>query len=231
LLTAFEKLKSFFKKAPEGKTNLQNLDGTPTDESIKEVKNSEPGQTRVQVDIQPTPNPNALKFICDRPVKLEGNSSYRTPMECGENQLASKIFTLRGVDQLHFFDNVVTLTKFGYEEWDALGPKVEDLLEAELPTHDPDYHDPDPEKERRESLSPEMQEIEKILDRTIRPGLQGDGGDIQTVSYEDDILLVRYQGACGTCPSATTGTLQAIKQILKDEYSPDIDVYIAPGVY
>ena len=174
--------------------------------------------------IQPTPNPNALKFICDQPVKLEGNSTYRTPIECGENKLAYELFKIRGIDQIHFFDNAITVTKFGYEDWDNLETQIMDKIKIAYPN----YHDPDPEADRRAALSPELQAIEKILDKTIRPGLQGDGGDIMTLSYEDNILLVKYQGACGTCPSSTTGTLEAIKGILRDEYNPEIDVYIAP---
>ena len=188
--------------------------------------------TTVELDIfvQPTPNPNALKFILpqDKPVKLEGNSTYRTPMECGENKLAYELFKIRGVDQIHFFDNSITVTKFSYEDWENIDEKIQEKIKELYPDHNPDYHDPDPEKERREALSPELQDIEKILDKTIRPGLQGDGGDIQTVSYEDNILLVKYMGACGTCPSSTTGTLYAIKSILQEEYNPEIDVYIAP---
>jgi Fe-S cluster biogenesis protein NfuA len=97
-----------------------------------------------------------------------------------------------------------------------------------MPKHNPDYNDPNPEKERRENLSAELQQIEAILDKTIRPGLQGDGGDIQALTYIDNILMVKYQGACGTCPSSTTGTLEAIKSILRDELNPEIEVYIAP---
>lgn len=185
-------------------------------------------EENVNIDIQPTPNPNALKFILDRQVKLEGNSGYKTPLECGENNFAIKLFMIRGVDQLHFFDNSITITKFGFEEWEELEPKIIKTIQDNIKDHNPDYHDPDPEKDRREALSPEQQEIEKILDKTIRPGLQADGGDIVTLSYENNILLVRYQGACGTCPSSTTGTLEAIKGILRDEYNPEIDVYIAP---
>jgi Fe-S cluster biogenesis protein NfuA len=183
----------------------------------------------LEIMIQPTPNPNALKFILDKPVKKEGNSSYRSPMECGENNLAMTLFTVRGVDQLHFYDNVITITKFGYEDWDSMEPNIMEYIQSEYPKHNPDYFDPDPEAERRRSLSPELSKIEEILDKTIRPGLQGDGGDIQTISLEDNILLVQYQGACGTCPSSTTGTLEAIKGILRDEYDPEIDVYIAPS--
>lgn len=180
------------------------------------------------VSIQPTPNPNALKFITSAPLKLEGHSTYRTPMECDQNPMAREIFTIRGVDQLHFFDNSVTVTKFNYEDWENIEHIIIDTIKRELGNHNPDYHDPDPEKERRAKLSPELKEIEAILDRTIRPGLQMDGGDLQTLNYEDHILLVRYVGACGTCPSSTTGTLDAIKHILRDEYDPEIDVYIAP---
>ncbi|MDD0852269.1 NifU family protein [Halobacteriovorax sp. GB3] len=182
----------------------------------------------INFHVQPTPNPNAIKLILDRAVKKEGNSTYRTPMECGENKLALELFTIRGVDQLHFFENTITLSKFGYEVWDEMMPKIEGALNEALPAHNPEYFDPDPEAERRRSLSPELLKIEEILDKTIRPGLQADGGDIMALSLEDNILLVKYQGACGTCPSSTTGTLEAIKGILRDEYDPGIDVYIAP---
>jgi Fe-S cluster biogenesis protein NfuA len=183
----------------------------------------------ITIHVQPTPNPNALKFVLNQPVKASGNSSYRSPIECIENTFATSLFTVRGVDQIHLFDNVITITKFGYEDWDEMIPAIEERVKQDLPNHDPNYFDPDPEEDRRRALPPELKKIEEILDRTIRPGLQGDGGDIQTISIEDNVLLVQYQGACGTCPSSSTGTLEAIKGILRDEYDPNIDVYIAPS--
>lgn len=186
--------------------------------------------TELDIDIQPTPNPNALKFILNLPVKTVGNSTYKSPTECGENHLALELFKVRGVDQLHFFENVIALTKFSYEDWDSVEANVISVLNEHMPTHNPDYSDPNPEADRRSALSPELQQIEAILDKTIRPGLQGDGGDIQALTFEDNILMVKYQGACGTCPSSATGTLEAIKAILRDELNPDIEVYIAPEI-
>jgi Fe-S cluster biogenesis protein NfuA len=185
-------------------------------------------EIEVDIDIQPTPNPNALKFILNTPVKNTGNSTYKSPNDCHENKLAFEIFKIRGIDQLHFFENVIAVTKFSYEDWNAVEVAVTNTLKSLMPFHNPDYNDPNPEAERRANLSPELLEIEKILDKTIRPGLQGDGGDIQALSYNENILMVKYQGACGTCPSSTTGTLEAIRAILRDEYNPDIEVYIAP---
>ena len=182
----------------------------------------------LDVDIQPTPNPNALKFILNVPVKNTGNSTYKSPTECGENHLALELFKVRGIDQLHFFENVIAITKFSYEDWNSVETNVMAVLKTEMPKHNPDYNDTNPEADRRNNLSPELQEIEAILDKTIRPGLQGDGGDIQALTYQDNILMVKYQGACGTCPSSATGTLEAIKAILRDDFNPDIEVYIAP---
>lgn len=180
------------------------------------------------ISVQPTPNPNAMKFILDQDVKSEGKTSFKNPSQAKSVPLAYALFDLRGVDQVHFFQNVITVSKFTFEPWDSLEPAIITTIENMLEDHDANFEDHNPEVERRKNLPKELLEIEHILDKRIRPGLQGDGGDLKVLSYNENILLVQYQGACGTCPSSTTGTLEAIRAILKDEYSPEIEVYIAP---
>lgn len=182
----------------------------------------------VDVVVQPTPNPNALKFIVNSIVMASGKASFKSPADCEGVPLAEKIFDLRGVDQIHFFQNVITVSKFSFEPWDELESKIIAMIHGNLEAHDPEIQVKDPEAERRKLLPPELLKIEEILDKRIRPGLQGDGGDLQCISFNDKILIIKYQGACGTCPSSTTGTLEAIRAILRDEYDPEIEVYTAP---
>lgn len=78
--------------------------------------------------------------------------------------------------------------------------------------------------EKNQSSSEELKKIEDIIDKSVRPFLQNHGGDLQIVSFEGNILKVKYQGACGSCPAATVGTLMAIENVLKEEYKPDIQV-------
>jgi Fe-S cluster biogenesis protein NfuA len=177
---------------------------------------------------QPTPNPNAIKFILHKDVKTDGKTSFKNPKQAKEVPLAASLFDLRGVDQVHFFQNVITISKFTFEPWDTLEPAVMTQIESLIDDHNPNFVDHDPEVERRKNLSGDMLSIEQILDRRIRPGLQGDGGDLKVLSYNEKVLIVQYQGACGTCPSSTTGTLEAIRGILQDEFDPEIEVYIAP---
>lgn len=180
------------------------------------------------IQIQPTPNPNALKFILDINVKKDGKTSFKNPNQAKDVPLAASLFDLRGVDQIHFFQNVITVSKFTFEPWDNLEPSIVTTIENMIEDHDPSFKEHDPELERRKNLPEDLLKIEEILDRRIRPGLQGDGGDLVCVSYENNVLIIKYQGACGTCPSSTTGTLEAIRAILQDEYDPQIEVYIAP---
>ena len=56
------------------------------------------------------------------------------------------------------------------------------------------------------------------------PALAGDGGGLQVLGLEGDELRIRYQGACGSCPSAITDTLRAIQEMLRIEIDPHIRV-------
>ncbi len=183
----------------------------------------------LNIFVEPTPNPNALKFILDREVTKNGKATFKMSFECQNVPLAQALFDLRGVDQIHFFQNVITVSKFSFEEWQHLEPAIMTTIENMLPTHNPDFKLINPEEERRKNLSPELQQIEAIIDKHIRYALQGDGGDVTCLEYKENVLIIKYQGSCGTCASSTTGTLDAIKRILRQEFNPEIDVFIAPN--
>lgn len=179
--------------------------------------------------VQPTPNPNALKFIVNTIIMANGKATFKTPAQCQKIPLAYGLFELRGVDQVHFFQNVITVSKFSFEPWDELEGKVIEKIDLLINDHDPQFEIANPEADRRKNLPPELLKIEEILDDKIRPGLQGDGGDLQCISFQDNILIIKYQGACGTCPSSSAGTLEAIRGILRDEFHQEIEVYTAPS--
>ncbi|MBD3370742.1 NifU family protein [Candidatus Fermentibacteria bacterium] len=60
-------------------------------------------------------------------------------------------------------------------------------------------------------------EIEKI-----RPYLQRDGGDIEFVSIDDDVVRVRLTGACAGCAFAQLTLQQGVEQNLKQVF-PDLE--------
>jgi Fe-S cluster biogenesis protein NfuA len=74
------------------------------------------------------------------------------------------------------------------------------------------------------SDDPKLGEINALLDERIRPYLAGDGGWLEVLELENNILKIRYEGACGSCPSSLTGTLMAIENMIKEEIDPAITV-------
>ena len=62
-----------------------------------------------------------------------------------------------------------------------------------------------------------MEEKIKLSLDKIRPALQGDGGDVEFVSYNDGIVKVRLTGACGGCPMATMTLKNVVEQMIKED--------------
>jgi len=60
--------------------------------------------------------------------------------------------------------------------------------------------------------------IKKIKDtiESVRPYLQGDGGDIAFVELTEDMVVkVQLQGACGTCPFSMQTLKLGVEQAIK----------------
>ncbi len=182
----------------------------------------------VKILIQSTPNPNALKFVLNMPVKNEGKVTYKSADQCQYNPLAAAIFTVSNVVEVYFYDNYITVTQDGNVEWDVIEDQIKRIVLEYAPAHDANFKvEEKPSTSAPVSNDPEIQKIEEILNNTIRPGLQMDGGDLQIIGYDGMVLSVAYQGACGSCPSSSMGTLRAIEGILRDQYNPEITVEIA----
>jgi NFU1 iron-sulfur cluster scaffold homolog, mitochondrial len=178
-------------------------------------------QEDILIRAQDTPNPSAIKFIINFALKSAGNATFTSQEQCAHLPLAAAFFTIPGVEQIYFFQNTVTVTHTDELPADMVKDHVKAIIKTRLSIHNPDFESLEEKKTKekpdRSHLSPERLEIEEILDRTIRPGLQSDGGDIEVVDFQNNEVKIMYQGACGGCPSSMMGTLEAIQSILRNE--------------
>jgi Fe-S cluster biogenesis protein NfuA len=70
---------------------------------------------------------------------------------------------------------------------------------------------------------------EKVTEviESVRPALQGHGGDIELVGTDDDnTVRVRLQGACQGCPGAAMTMRMGIERILRERV-PEVKEVIA----
>ena len=84
------------------------------------------------ISIQGTPNPNAAKFVLDRPVPGDGSRSYFDATSAEGDPLARHLFSLDGVRALLLVDNFITVTKTDDADWNDLVQDVQSIIRAEL---------------------------------------------------------------------------------------------------
>ena len=59
-----------------------------------------------------------------------------------------------------------------------------------------------------------VESVHAALDE-VRPYLIADGGDVSVAAVEGGTVMLRLEGACGTCPSSTATMKMGIERALK----------------
>ena len=180
-------------------------------------------------EIEPTPNPNAMKFVLKEPLTWGISRSYENAAQAHDDPLAASLFDVEHVISVFYVDHWITVTQDGQADWQELMRKLAapireapsaDTQTAQLVAQAGSTTDTgnmsEADKER-------LDKINAILDEQIRPYLQGDGGDLHVIGLEGNRLSVHYQGACGSCPSSISGTLAGIESLVR-QIEPEIEV-------
>lgn len=68
--------------------------------------------------------------------------------------------------------------------------------------------------------------IEKTIEK-VRPYIQGDGGDVEFVKLEDDIVYVRVHGACVGCSALDMTLKDGVEALILDEVEGIKEVRLA----
>lgn len=182
-------------------------------------------------EIEYTPNPNAVKFILDEALTSFGIAGeFHTKEQAEHVPLAKRLFEVDHVISVYYTDRWLTVTQDGDASW-------HDLLRAvAVPIREATREDASlgeammagagasSDEEGVGLDDPRIPLIREILEDQILPFLQNDGGGLEIKGLVDNRLLIRYQGACGTCPSSSMGTLMAIENLVQMEVDDQLEV-------
>ena len=177
-------------------------------------------------DIEETPNPNAVKFVLREPVTNGTVRSIGSPSEAENDPLAKALFDVGHVVSVFYMDKMITVEKDEEGDWDELLPALAVPIRAaeSVVAANAAAAAVGGAIAAVASDDPRLLRINEILDEKVRPALMGDGGYLEVMGLANHTLSIRYQGACGSCPSSLTGTLMAIEGMLKQEVDPELEV-------
>ena len=181
-------------------------------------------------NIEETPNPNAVKFVLKEPVSNGAARSFQSAADAAEDALARALFEVGPeIVSVFYMGNMITVEKADEADWDDLLPRLAVPVRAAAAAAGGATLATEAGAEGGAlgamlSDDPRLLRINEILDERIRPALAGDGGWLEVLGIKENTLTIKYQGACGSCPSSITGTLMAIEGMLKQEVDPELEV-------
>ena len=173
------------------------------------------------IDVELTPNPHALKFLLNEKLLRYQTRQFVSRADAEKDPLARGIFEIEGVVSVFYMDKFVTIEKAKDTEWGKIQRPFVNFLTRFDKNLIPVEEVPKGTDVQSDLL---MGKINDILNVKVRPALAFDGGGLEILGLEGFTLRVRYQGACGSCPSAINGTLSAIESVLKRDVNPAIEV-------
>jgi hypothetical protein len=88
----------------------------------------------VAVHAEPTPSPNALKFVCSVTVLERGSLSVTRPEDAARHPVARALFEVPGVRTVFLASDFVTVTRDPAVAWEALEHRLRAVLSDALAT-------------------------------------------------------------------------------------------------
>lgn len=175
-------------------------------------------------DVDLTPNPQALKFIVSETLLKRETRNFPDKESAQSDPLAKGIFDINGVVSVFYMQKFITVEKDPAISWGLIQKELISFLRKFDQSTLPAEEELELSSEEETAL---LTKINEILDQRVRPALAGDGGGLEVMGLDGTVLRIKYQGACGSCPSSIRGTLVAIENLLRREVDPKLEVISA----
>ena len=172
----------------------------------------------IEIRLEFTPNPNALKYVLDEVILLpRGTASFTSKASAESSPLAKRLMEIPGVSSCMIGSNFVSVTKSDEGDWEVLDVKTREALKAHVASGVPAVN---PISLDQMAVPPAEENdltrrIREVLDRDIRPAVAMDGGDVVFERFEAGVVYLYMQGSCAGCPSATATLKMGIETRLK----------------
>ena len=175
------------------------------------------------IQTEPTPNPNALKFLPGRDVSAEPRE-FLNVGEAAASPLAEALFELEGVAGVFYGADYVSVTRRAAGlDWVQMKAPILAAIMDHFVSGAPLMRDGMADGEDAGEDSGIVAEIKQLLDSRVRPAVAQDGGDILFDAFNEEtgVLTLRMRGACAGCPSSSATLKAGVEQMMK-HYIPEV---------
>ena len=172
------------------------------------------------IQIENTPNPNALKFLSENKISEVGTIEFQKD-NIGEiqNSFVKSLLNIEGIELVLYSDNFLSVKKKENANSESIKPSVISHLNDYFQTNKKPILvkkiSDKPETKNDKNENDTINQINEVLETKIRPAVAKDGGDIKFISFENGVVKVELKGSCSGCPSSMMTLKQGVQNLLK----------------
>lgn len=178
---------------------------------IMEVAEENSSSDQILIKAEPSRDNEQCKFMVNRPL-FEGYSwLFSSFEEAAGSPLAESVFSIESVATLLVHDSTAVVTKTGAKgvsDWEALAREVGDSLRRTLEAGTDLVSKDIVAKIPSEQVVRE--EIQKVIDTEVNPGVAGHGGKITLTAIAGNTVTILMGGGCQGCSAADLTLKQGI---------------------
>ena len=169
------------------------------------------------IQIEPTPNPNSLKFLSEKTISAIGTEEFQKDnIKNLSNEFIKELLNFKGVELILLSKNFLSVKKNDEVSWDELKPMIISHMNHYFENNkDPILKEKINDISSNSTQDETVKRILEVLDTKIRPAVARDGGDIKFKSFQDGVVKVELQGSCSGCPSSLMTLKQGVQNLLK----------------
>jgi hypothetical protein len=84
--------------------------------------------SETQVRMQPTPNPNSMKFVFNKTIVPAGMEMFNNQAEAEKSPIARQLFEIEGVETVFMMKDFISVNKTGSGSWGVMSSQIIELL-------------------------------------------------------------------------------------------------------
>ena len=168
------------------------------------------------IQTETTPNPDSLKFLCEKTLSAIGTEEFKKEKEKEVKiPFVKELLNFKGVELILLSEKFLSVKKNKEVSWNELKPMVISHLNDYFEKNNEPILRESKKIDKNENYSETVNKIIEVLDTKIRPAVARDGGDIKFKSFENGVVKVQLQGSCSGCPSSLMTLKQGVQNLLK----------------
>lgn len=152
------------------------------------------------IQTEAMPDPQRMKFFPGETVLPSGSAEFANQEAAARSPLATKLFSIDGVNSVMLYEESIAITKEGSLDWQVMKPMILGAIMDHYSSGQPMIiatDDNDEEEiifEDREEDREIIEQIKDIMESRVRPAAEQMGGDVQYKGYKEGVFYAEFIG-------------------------------------